>query len=173
MKKERPQTEPITNEIFFRPFDKEKLNTFAKQNVIDLCVGTQELFLQASRLLENERQALLEVNQRHARLVALMFGTINKEPKENTGKKKSKERKKAERISGSLTERYPNLEVKTTVIAPEANLLCPCCQGKMHSTGMTERSELLRVSPKRYYIEVIFREKLACNKWYSSIRAVL
>jgi hypothetical protein len=139
MKKKPVETEPITNEIFFRPFDKEILKTFARENIIDLCVGTQELFLQAAKLLENERQALLEVNQRHARLVALMFGSIKKKPKVNTGEKGSKEKKKAERISGSLSERYPNLEVKTTVIAPEANISCPCCQGKMHATGMTER----------------------------------
>lgn len=169
MKKKPVETEPITNEIFFRPFDKEILKTFARENIIDLCVGTQELFLQATKLLETERQVLLEVNQRHARLVALMFGSIKKKPNVNTGEKGSKEKKKAERISGSLTERYPNLEVKTSVVAAEVNLSCPCCQGKMHATGMTERSELLRVKPKVYYIEVILREKFACNKCYSSI----
>ncbi|MBC7427217.1 MAG: IS66 family transposase [Bacteriovorax sp.] len=80
-----------------------------------------------------------------------------------------KEKKKAERISGTLTERYPNLEVETTVMPLDANLSCPCCKGKMHATGMTERSEILRVKPKVYYIEIILREKLACNKCYSSI----
>ncbi|MEI7488394.1 MAG: IS66 family transposase [Chryseobacterium sp.] len=171
MKKENSKKlENIPAEIFYRKFDQEKLEFLSKKDVIQLLMGTQDLFLKTSDLLDKELQLKIQINQKHARLVALHFGAIARKKREKPAEvvKRRSGEKPAIREKGTLSERHPNLEIKTTVVPFSSVPTCPCCLKEMRPTGLTKKSEVLRIEPKKYFIELILRDVYGC-KCYSSL----
>lgn len=73
----------------------------------------------------------------------------NAKPK---GRNKGDERDEAKKLP---SVRYPELEIKETIVAPEQIPVCPCCNKEMKESGLFDVSEKLEVIPKQYYIQRI------------------
>lgn len=90
-----------------------------------------------------------------------MFG---KSSEKMSTKQKTKQTKKDSKKRIYLTsERYPNLDIIEKDVVLETAPTCPCCQGKMEDSGLTEDSEYLHVIPKRYHVVRQKRHKYRCS----------
>ncbi|MBF0361539.1 MAG: hypothetical protein HQK49_11035 [Oligoflexia bacterium] len=73
-----------------------------------------------------------------------------KPPKENPkakGRKKGEDRAETKKLP---SERYPNLEIKESILCPDHPPKCPCCGEEMKESGLFDTSEKLEVIPKKY-----------------------
>lgn len=61
------------------------------------------------------------------------------------------------------SERYPNLPINERCVVQDPAPSCPCCNKEMMASGMTEDSEQLTVTPKRYEILRQMRMKYRCS----------
>jgi transposase len=88
---------------------------------------------------------------------------INPSPK---GRQKGQKREEIKKLP---SQRYPDVEVKEVIIAPEHPPLCSCCQNTMKESGLFEVSEKLEVIPKKYFIQRTKRVKYNCSQCYGSM----
>jgi transposase len=61
------------------------------------------------------------------------------------------------------SERYPNIPVREQLVTQDPAPSCPCCNKGMTDSGMTEDSEQLTVTPKKYEITLQKRVKYRCS----------
>lgn len=61
------------------------------------------------------------------------------------------------------SERYPHLPIREQCVVQDPAPSCPCCDKEMTASGMTEDSEQLTVTPKKYEILKQMRMKYRCS----------
>jgi transposase len=61
------------------------------------------------------------------------------------------------------SERYPDLPINERCVVEDPAPHCPCCSKEMLPSGMTEDSEQLTVTPKKYSILRLMRMKYRCS----------
>lgn len=94
---------------------------------------------------------------------------ISSPPPKNLFPKGRKKGDKREETNKLPSKRFPNLEIKESILSPGHPPVCPCCQNVMKHSGLFEVSEKIEVIPKRYYIQRTKREKFNCSTCYSNI----
>lgn len=90
-------------------------------------------------------------------------------PKKNPkpkGREAGEERDPATKLP---SKRYPDLEIKESVVRPEHPPKCSCCGEEMKESGLFDVSEKLEVIPKKYYIERSKRVKYNCGKCHGGM----
>ena len=153
-----------------KPVNKEQISSLSRRDLIDFFIGEQDLRLQyEKKLVEYERKIaetedeVFELNDKYLRIKNLIFSPssekskdITKQPKpaSSSGDKKKKKQKPS--------ERYPNAEVKETVVDQVPAPVCQCGQS-MTPSGLYEESESLTVIPKKFLINRQFLTKYRCN----------
>ena len=88
---------------------------------------------------------------------------INPRPK---GRRDGDERQDSRKLP---SERFPSLEIKESIIRPQHNPKCSCCDNDMKESGLFDVSEKLEVIPKQYYIERNKRPKYTCSHCHGSM----
>ena len=157
----------IEHEHIFTRFTKEQLALLSRDELIAVCLGAQDINLQLIKDFDAAKNKQIEIKESYLRLVEKLFKPSIKviKPVKLPPKKKPSSR----RPKGTLRERYPNLEVKETPV--EMSPLCKCanCNVFMTDSGMTEDAEVLRVVPRKYYIELVKRHKYRCILCHGTI----
>ncbi|OFZ52175.1 MAG: hypothetical protein A2381_16385 [Bdellovibrionales bacterium RIFOXYB1_FULL_37_110] len=153
----------LTKEQVFSALTKEQLGVLSRDEMIKYCLGLQDINQQLLEDLSDQKKKELSIQENYLSILSKIFKPSVHLSKGEVVKIPPKKKNPSNRKKGSLKERYPNLEVKETEVANPLHYQCPDCNTYLSDTGLTEDSEILRVIPRRYYIEVIKRHKYSCR----------
>lgn len=153
----------LTREQIFSPLTKEQLDVLTREEMTKYCFGLQDINQQLLEDLSEQKKKELSIQENYLSILSKIFKPSVHYPKGEVVKEPAKKKRVSNRKKGSLRERYPNLEVKEVDVANPLYYQCPDCNTFLSDTGLTEDSEVLRVIPRRYYIEVLKRHKYTCR----------
>jgi transposase len=152
-----------------------------KRDLVGLLRGEQSIRMQMQEendRLKAEKQALeeqvLEIEGQYVRIKNKIFGKSserspppNDKPSDGGGNpeaKKKNSRKDSDTPTPRLpSERYPNVEVMEKELKLETLPECRSCGLEMSESGMSEVSEYIHVTPKKYTIIRQVRLKYRCQ----------
>ena len=154
-------------ELLFKDYPENKLNSLSKEELIVLLNGEHSLNkqlnshidkLHAKYLASEQKSFLLEeqtINIKHR-----LFGkSSEKSDKKSPANKNKKEPRKRILLP---SERYPNLDIIEKRVELDKIPACPCCSKEMKDSGLTEDSEYLTVIPRHYFVVLQKRVKYRC-----------
>lgn len=153
----------LTREQIFSRLKKDQLSPLSRDELMRLCLDLQDMNLQLLEDIDDRKKKQLSIQESYLSILLKIFKPSIRPEKKKVKAKSPEKKKPANRKQGSLRERYPNLEVKETHVENPLQYECPDCKVYLSDTGLIEESELLRVEPRRYYIEVIKRHKYGCK----------
>ena len=149
---------------------KEELNYVNNQyiNVIkQITKFNNDLLLQLDKTVKQE----LALEEQLVIVKNKLFGkSSEKSLKDNNKKIKKKTSKKRKQKIQLPSLRYGNLDIEVKEIELKHLPGCSCCGNKMKDSGLVETSEVLKVKPKKFYIERIIRHKYNCGSCHSNIK---
>jgi transposase len=162
----------MNSQNLLKKLTKEQLKSLSKDELVHLLLGEQEIREQFENQRDqaNEEKILLE--EKYVLIKSKLFGrSSEKSPKNLLGSsRRKKDNKTRTNFSKSLTERYPNVDIREDNIELETPPTCSCCQGQMVDSGMTEDSEYLTVIPKKFLIVRQKRHKYRCGSCHGEIQ---
>lgn len=162
----------------FAPVPMHKLQSFSKEEIIELFEAEQRLRVQFQQ--DNERlrgtndelkQKTLFVEEQYIVLKNKLFGkSSERSPSEEDRRKaNTKSGKKKKRVQlPSL--RYPNAPLIEREVELKDLPSCKCCGSQMCDSGMTENSEFLTVVPAQYIVVRQKRHVYRCGKCHGDMK---
>jgi transposase len=159
----------LTKEQIFSRLKKDQLSLLTRDDLTRLCLDLQDMNIQLMEDIDDQKKKQLSIQESYLSILVKIFKPSIRPEKKTPSKESKKEKKVPNRKQGSLRDHYPNLEVKTTEVVNHCQFECPECKTFLSDTGLVEESELLRVEPRRYYIEVIKRHKYGCKVCHGTL----
>jgi len=169
----------VTDALRIIPVD--ILKSLDKKDLITLLEGEQDIRQKMQTEIEllksaneNLKDQVIEVNGKYVRLKSKIFERSSEKSRDPVTKKDPKRKKSTspkarKRTQKSLSEKYPNTPIVEQNISLTEEPNCPCCQDQMSDSGLTEVTEYLEVTPKKYSIIRQQRVKYRCQKCYGSL----
>ena len=160
-----------------QPIARDTLKGLTKTQLLTLFEGEQDLRLQlesqVSKLqarYDEQTEQILNIEGKYVRLKKRIFcPSSEKLPRDKKSKKKQTKPKPRKKTPKLPSERYPNLPIEEVELELEQNPDCPTCGKDMASTNMSEMSETLTVTPKKYHITRQYRKKYRCTCCHGSL----
>lgn len=159
----------LTKEQIFSRLKKDQLSLLTRDDLTRLCLDLQDMNLQLMDDIDDQKKKQLSIQESYLSILLKIFKPSIRPEKMEPKTKPNKEKKVPNRRQGSLRELYPNLKIKTTEVVNHCQFECPECKTFLSDTGLVEESELLRVEPRRYYIEAIKRHKYGCRVCHGTL----
>jgi len=159
----------LTKEQIFSRLKKDQLSLLTRDDLTRLCLDLQDMNLQLIEDFDEQKKKQLSIQESYLSILLKIFKPSIRPEKKKLVTKSKEDKKIPNRKQGSLRERYPNLEVKTTEVVNHCQFECPECKTFLSDTGLVEESELLRVEPRRYYIDVLKRHKYGCKVCHGTL----
>lgn len=155
-------------ELLFKDYPADKLNSLSKEELIILLKGERSLNKQLNnhidklhaKYLASEQKSFLLEDQAII-IKHKMFGKSSEKSDKKSPENKSNKKLKKRVLLPS--ERYPNLDIIEKRVELDKLPTCPCCSFEMQDSGLTEDSEYLTVIPRRYFVVKQLRAKYRCK----------
>lgn len=150
---------------------KEQLKGLSRDELVHLLLGEQEIREQLEKRIDQAEEEKILLEEKYVLIKSKVFGrSSEKSPQGPSRFSKKKDKKARTDFSKSLSERYPNVDIREEDIELETPPTCGCCQGQMVDSGMTEDSEYLTVIPKKFLIVRQKRHKYRCGNCHGEIQ---
>jgi len=162
----------MSTDDLLKELSRDQLKGLSKQELIELLLGEQKIRKQIEEQRDQAQEEKILLEEKYVLIKSKVFGrSSERTPKNAPGAPRGKEEKKSRTdFSKSLSERYPNVDIREEDIELETPPTCSCCQGQMEDSGMTEDSEYLTVVPKKFLIVRQKRHKYRCGKCHGDIQ---
>jgi len=158
-------------EDLLKDLTSEQLKTLSRQELIDIVLGEQNIRKQLEKQLDQAHEEKILLEEKYVLIKSKIFGrSSEKAPTNKSSEKTKNKKKKRENFSKSLTDRYPNVDIKEEEILLETPPTCSCCQSPMQDSGLTEDSEYLTVIPKKFLIVRQKKHKYRCGSCHGDIQ---
>ena len=149
---------PSDKSTKFDQFSREELITKFTELEVEYHRAIKEIYRIKYQNLTDEQLNI--VLQEHLNeLNSAMYGSSSERFKKGKGEKKKDPTSRIKRPS----ERYPNVNIRNVLIESDPAPTCDACGKQMMASGMTEDSEQLTVTPKKYEILKYQRTVYRCS----------
>ncbi len=162
----------------FAPVPTHKLQSFSKEEIIELFEAEQRLRVEFQK--DNERlratndelkQKTLFVEEQYIVLKNKLYGrSSEKSPSEEDRRKANQKNVKKKKKVQLPSLRYPNAPLIEREVELKDLPSCKCCGTQMADSGMTENSEFLTVVPAQYIVVRQKRHVYRCGKCHGDMK---
>lgn len=158
----------MNQELLFKTIPNDKFDLLSKEEIISLYKDTDNLLRQVMKHNNELTVQLLKGEQKDFLLGEQLINIKNKlfgKSSEKSDRKSPTEKAKKEPRKRVLlpSERYPNVDIIEKRVELDKLPSCPCCAKEMKDSGLTEDSEYLTVTPRRFFVVQQQRVKYRCG----------
>lgn len=162
----------VQDERVFKPFTAVELSKLNRKQLIIYGEIIERWHKKVETLMAKYSEEILHQDNQILLLKKYIYGKSSErtaKSAQNSTKPDSTDELKSRPKRQTLSERYPDIPLKETIVSLQSPPQCDCCDAEMEEMGITEDSEALSVEPKVYSIELIRRSKYRCKKCHGAI----